>query len=78
MKDKAKDYISNATTLKTEIQSLYLDSINAGLQFNQEEMQMFEEALLWAGQHEKAYNSFCVLLLMISNKKRQKIQGNIQ
>ena len=78
LKDKAKDYISNATTLKTEIQSLYLDSINAGLQFNQEEMQMFEEALLWAGQHEKAYNIFCVLLLMISNKKRQKMQGNIQ
>ena len=51
---------------------MYLDSINAGLQFNQEEMQMFEEALLWAGQHEKAYNIFCVLLLMISNKKRQK------
>ena len=78
LKEKSKEFGTNPTQLKIEIQSLYLDCIKEGLNFNLKEMQLFEEALFWAGHYERIQHIFLVLLLMILNKKKEKMQQNIK
>lgn len=78
LKEKSKEFGTNPTQLKIEIQSLYLDCIKEGLNFDLKEMQLFEEALFWAGHYERIQHIFLVLLLMILNKKKEKIQQNIK
>lgn len=69
LKEKQKEM--NNTTLKTEIQSLYLDALKIGLHFNIKETEMFERALIWEEQHEKSHYILLVLLLLILRKKKQ-------
>lgn len=69
LKEKQKEM--NSTTLKTEIQSLYLDALKIGLHFNIKETEMFERALIWEEQHEKSHYILLVLLLLILRKKKQ-------
>ncbi|TLD86963.1 DNA polymerase III subunit delta' [Helicobacter sp. MIT 05-5294] len=69
LKEKQKEIQS--TTLKAEIQSLYLDAIKSGLHFDSKETQIFERAILWEEQHEKPHNILLVLLLLILRKKKQ-------
>lgn len=78
LKEKSKEFGTNPTQLKIEIQSLYLDCIKEGLSFNLKEMQLFEEALFWAGHYEKIQHIFLVLLLIILNKKKEKIHQDIK
>ncbi len=70
LKEKQKEI--NSTTLKIEIQSLYLDAIKSGLHFDSNETKIFERALVWEEQHEKPQNIFLVLLLLILRKQKQK------
>lgn len=69
LKEKQKEM--NSTTLKTEIQSLYLDALKIGLHFNIKETEMFERALIWEEQYEKSHYILLVLLLLILRKKKQ-------
>lgn len=78
LKEKSKEFSLNPTQLKVEIQSLYLDCIKEGLSFNLKEAKLFEEALFWAGHYERAQHIFLVLLLMILDKKKQKMHQNIR
>lgn len=70
LKEKQKEI--NSTTLKVEIQSLYLDALKSGLYLNTQEIKIFEQALIWEKQHEKPQNTLLVLLLLILRKKKQK------
>ncbi len=78
LKEKSKEFNLSPTQLKVEIQSLYLDCIKEGLNFNLKEIKLFEEALFWAGHYEKAHYIFLVLLLMVLDKKKQKMHENIR
>lgn len=70
LKEKQKEI--NSPTLKTEIQSLYLDAIKMGLHFDSNETKTFERALSWEEQYEKSHHILLVLLLLILHKKKQK------
>ena len=71
LKERQKEF--KDPKLKSEIQSLFLDCVENGMTFNTKEMKMFEEAIIWEGQYARGHYIFLPLLMMILEKKRQKI-----
>ena len=75
LKESQKDF--DNSKLKVEIQSLFLDCIACGLEFDKDEMKMFEEAVLWERQLAREYYVLLPLLMMINEKLTKSRMENV-